>query len=74
MGLHTSVAVEDGKSFGYFINAIGALFKQRTEKKYYLTISPAVADNMDYTAINKNVDFVNLQLGDYPCVRTSVSD
>jgi len=48
--------------FGDFINAIGALFKQQTEKKYYLTISPAVADNMDYTAINNNVDFVNLQL------------
>jgi GH18 family chitinase len=48
--------------FGYFINGIGALFKQRIEKEYYLTISPAVADNMDYTAINNHVDFVNLQL------------
>ena len=48
--------------FGYFINAIGALFKQQATKKYYLTISPAVADNMDFTTINNNVDFLNLQL------------
>jgi hypothetical protein len=48
--------------FRYLINAIGSLFKQQTTKKYYLTISPAVADNMDHAAINQNVDFLNLQL------------
>jgi GH18 family chitinase len=51
--------------FKYLINAIGDRFrqeKQHTGKKYYLTISPAVADHLDADAINNNVDFLNLQL------------
>jgi hypothetical protein len=53
------------EQFKYLINAIGDRFrqeKQHTGKKYYLTISPAVANNLDADAINNNVDFLNLQL------------
>jgi GH18 family chitinase len=50
------------QQFSLLINAIGAQFKQQTDKHYYLTLSPAVADNLDATAINNNVDFINLQL------------
>ena len=47
--------------FKLLINAIGTEF-EKEQKKYYLTISPAVADNLDADAINEYVDFINLQL------------
>ncbi len=53
------------------LNAIGTEFRQQTNKHYYLTLSPVTADNLDGGAVNKNVDFLNLQLyggtdqGDY---------
>lgn len=49
------------EQFALVINAIGAQFAQQS-KPYLLTISPAVADNLDANAINKYVSFVNLQL------------
>lgn len=48
--------------FALLINAIGAQFQQQTEKHYYLTLSPAEVGNLDPTAVNNNVDFLNLQL------------
>lgn len=48
--------------FTLLINAIGAQFKQATDKHYYLTLSPAEVGNLDATAVNNNVDFLNLQL------------
>jgi hypothetical protein len=51
--------------FKQLINAIGNRFSQeyqQTGKKYYLTISPATAENLDAAAINQYVDFLNLQL------------
>lgn len=47
--------------FQLIANALGAQFQSQTEK-YYLTISPAVAENLDAAAVNANVDFINLQL------------
>lgn len=47
--------------FATFVNAVGSAFAKQPQK-YYLTISPAVADNLDAAAVNANVDFVNLQL------------
>src|SRR6202035_3755586 len=34
----------------------------QTNKHYYLTLSPAVATHLDATAVNNNMDFLNLQL------------
>lgn len=48
--------------FTAFVNAVGATFQAQAEKKYYLTLSPAAAENLDATAVNKYVDFINLQL------------
>ncbi|MGZ4953991.1 MAG: glycoside hydrolase family 18 protein [Methylobacter sp.] len=48
--------------FELLINAIGAQFKQQTDKHYYLTLSPAEVGNLDAGAVNNNMDFVNLQL------------
>lgn len=48
--------------FALLFNAIGAQFKQQTDKHYYLTLSPAEVGNLDATAVNNNMDFVNLQL------------
>ena len=48
--------------FKLLIDAIGAQFKQQTDKTYYLTLSPASVGNLDATAVNDNIDFVNLQL------------
>ncbi|MBC8029568.1 MAG: glycoside hydrolase family 18 protein [Pyrinomonadaceae bacterium] len=48
--------------FALLINAIGAQFQQQTDKHYYLTLSPAAVGNLDPTAVNNNVDFLNLQL------------
>ena len=47
--------------FKMLINAIGAEF-QKEQEKFYLTISPAVADILDADAVNDHVDFINLQL------------
>jgi Glycosyl hydrolases family 18 len=44
------------------VNAIGAQFQQQTDKSYYLTLSPAEVGNLDAAAVNKNVNFLNLQL------------
>ncbi|HYR10515.1 MAG TPA: glycoside hydrolase family 18 protein [Longimicrobium sp.] len=49
------------EQFATFVNAVGKAFAQQPQK-YYLTISPAVATNLDAAAVNANVDFVNLQL------------
>lgn len=60
--------------FATLINAVGAAFGQQPQK-YYLTISPAVADNLDATAVNGYVDFVNLQLYSgftYPAAFTGI--
>lgn len=48
--------------FALLINAIGKVFQQQTNKHYYLTLSPAEVGHLDATAVNDNVDFVNLQL------------
>jgi GH18 family chitinase len=48
--------------FRLLIDAIGAQFKQQKDKHYYLTLSPASPGNLDVGAVNRNVDFVNLQL------------
>jgi hypothetical protein len=48
--------------FALLVNAIGAQFKQQTDKPYYLTLSPAEVGNLDPTAVNSNMSFVNLQL------------
>lgn len=48
--------------FELLVNAIGARFKQQTDKHYYLTLSPAEVGNLDAGAVNNNMDFVNLQL------------
>jgi Glycosyl hydrolases family 18 len=48
--------------FRLLIDAIGAQFKRQTDKHYYLTLSPASPGNLDVGAVNRNVDFVNLQL------------
>ncbi|MDA7427728.1 glycoside hydrolase family 18 protein [Primorskyibacter aestuariivivens] len=45
-----------------YLDAIGTLFAKQTDKKYWLTISPATAGNLDATAMNAHVDFLNLQL------------
>ena len=50
------------QQFAMVVNAIGAQFRQQTNKHYYLTLSPAVATHLDATAVNKNMDFLNLQL------------
>lgn len=47
---------------GLLLNAIGAQFKQQTNKHYYLTLSPTGVENLDASAVNNNVDFINLQL------------
>jgi len=44
------------------IDAIGAQFKRQTDKHYYLTLSPDSKVNLDADAVNRNVDFLNLQL------------
>jgi GH18 family chitinase len=48
--------------FALLVNAIGARFKKQTDKHYYLTLSPAEVGNLDASAVNNNMDFVNLQL------------
>jgi GH18 family chitinase len=48
--------------FRLLIDAIGAQFKRQKDKHYYLTLSPALPGNLDVGAVNRNVDFVNLQL------------
>jgi GH18 family chitinase len=48
--------------FRLLIDAIGAQFKRQTDKHYYLTLSPASPGNLDVGAVNRNVDFLNLQL------------
>ena len=50
------------QQFAMVVNAIGAQFRQQTNKPYYLTLSPAVATHLDAAAVNSNMDFVNLQL------------
>jgi hypothetical protein len=49
------------QQFALVINAIGTLFEQQATQ-YLLTISPAVAENLDATAVNDHVTFINLQL------------
>jgi hypothetical protein len=48
--------------FRLLIDAIGAQFKRQKDKRYYLTLSPASPGNLDAGAVNRNVDFLNLQL------------
>ena len=48
--------------FRLLIDAIGAQFKRQKDKHYYLTLSPALPGNLDVGAVNRNVDFLNLQL------------
>ncbi|MBY0430501.1 MAG: glycoside hydrolase family 18 protein [Rhodospirillales bacterium] len=50
------------EQFSLLITAIGTEFQQQTDKKYYLTLSPAEVGNLDSNAVNQYVDFVNLQL------------
>ena len=44
------------------IRAAFAKLEQQTGKHYYLTLSPAEVGNLDAAAVNRSVDFVNLQL------------
>jgi len=48
--------------FEFLINAIGAQFKQQTDRHYYLSLSPAEVGNLVAEAVNNNMDFVTLQL------------
>jgi GH18 family chitinase len=48
--------------FRLLIDAIGAQFKRQKDKHYYLTLSPASPGNLDVGVVNRNVDFLNLQL------------
>ncbi|MEE3625166.1 glycosyl hydrolase family 18 protein [Nitrospirillum sp. BR 11752] len=48
-------------NFIAFITAIGTLF-QKQATKYYLTMSPSEAGNLDPSTVNSYVDFLNLQL------------
>lgn len=50
------------KQLRLLLNAIGAQFRQQTDKHYYLTLSPTGIENLDASAVNNNVDFINLQL------------
>jgi len=50
------------KQLRLLLNAIGTKFKQQTDKHYYLTLSPTEVGNLDASAVNNNVDFINLQL------------
>lgn len=53
--------------FGLFFDAIRAQFKQQTNKYYYLTLSPDHLGNLNSTAVNNNIDFINFQF--YGCGR-----
>jgi GH18 family chitinase len=48
--------------FALLVNSTGAQFRQQTGKSYYLTLSPASVGNLDPTAVNNNMSFMNLQL------------
>jgi GH18 family chitinase len=51
--------------FQLLFDSIRAAFdklEQQTGKHYYLTLSPAEVGNLDAAAVNRSVDFVNLQL------------
>lgn len=50
------------KHFTLFVDAIGAQFKQQTDKHYCLTLSAAEVGTLNATAVNTNVDYLNLQL------------
>jgi hypothetical protein len=50
------------EQFRLLFNAVGAAFKKQRDRHFYLTLSPAEVGNLDATAVNNNVDFVNLQL------------
>jgi len=50
------------EQFQLLFTAIGKQFHAQTEKKYYLTLSPASVDNLDATTVNNYFDFVALQL------------
>ena len=56
--------LSDGTSveqFKLFFDAVGVAFRGASPP-LYLTLSPATADNLDASAVNDNVAFVNLQL------------
>ncbi len=44
------------------LTAVGAAFRAQTNKKYYLTLAPNSAQNLDGAVGNANVDFLSLQL------------
>ncbi len=48
--------------FALLIDAIGQRFQNPRVKRSFLTLSPAEVGNLDPTAVNNNVDFLNLQL------------
>ncbi|MGA9528544.1 MAG: glycoside hydrolase family 18 protein [Terriglobales bacterium] len=48
--------------FALLVNAIGAQFQQQKDKPYLLSLSPAQVGNLDATATNNNVSYLNLQL------------
>lgn len=50
------------EQFQLLFTSIGKQFKAQTDKKYYLTLSPASVDNLDPTTLNNYFDFVALQL------------
>ncbi|WP_170294979.1 glycoside hydrolase family 18 protein [Roseospira navarrensis] len=50
------------EQFRCLVTAIGAAFRAQTDRKFYLTLSPAAVGNLDAAAVNDSVDFVNLQL------------
>jgi hypothetical protein len=47
--------------FAILLEAIGIAFRA-APKKFYLTISPNTPNNLDPSAVNANVDFLNLQI------------
>jgi hypothetical protein len=47
--------------FAVLLEAIGTAFRA-APKKLYLTISPNTSNNLDPSAVNANVDFLNLQI------------
>lgn len=44
------------QQFAMVVNAVGDQFRQQTNKRYYLTLSPAVTTNLDATAVNNYMD------------------
>ncbi|MBB4265603.1 glycoside hydrolase family 18 protein [Roseospira visakhapatnamensis] len=50
------------EQFRLLVIAIGSHFEAQTDRKYILTLSPAAVGHLDAPAVNRYMDFINLQL------------